>query len=250
MTPLDQDPDRAAIIPNQPASPRLLGQLKNRVVARGSRTRVIRGGALKGLRMSLDLGCHTQVYLGLYERELHGWLRIFAGGAATTIDIGAADGAYCFYFLTRTAAHSVFAFEPDPRAAEQLRLNLRLNGLERDDRLRLLEVRAGSGQTSETVALDSLFGDVQTPCLVKVDVEGSEVEVLSGARRLLGRGGVSWIIETHSAELERECIRQLTTIGLAVTVVTPAWWRFAVPESRPIPHNRWLVAHEKGLSLR
>jgi hypothetical protein len=188
--------------------------------------------------------------LGLYERELHRWLQFFASRAATAIDVVAADGAYTLYFLTRSEAQSVFAFEPEPRALDVLRGNLRLNGVDRDERLRILEARAGSGEAADSVPLDSLFASIQTPCLVKIDVEGGEADVLLGASRLLGRGGVSWIIETHSAELEADCIRQLTTIGLSVSVVTPAWWRFIVPETRPIPHNRWIVAHEKGISLR
>jgi hypothetical protein len=80
--------------------------------------------------------------------------------------------------------------------------------------------------------------------VVKVDVEGAELQVLEGARDLLGRGGVSWIVETHSLELERECIRVLESCRLRVRVVEPAWWRVAVPETRPIAHNRWLVAYE------
>ena len=249
MSPLEQPPDRAAIIPDDGASISLLGQLKNQVITPGSQSRMIRSGALKGLRMGLDLRHQTQVYLGLYERELHRWLRVLGRRALTAIDVGAADGAYSLYFLTRTNARSVYAFEPDPAARELMLLNLRLNRLE-SDRLHLFDAPAGTGQAPNTVALDSLSSRIQPPCLVKVDVEGDEVDVLDGAGSLLSRGGSSWIIETHSLELERDCIRRLEGHGLNVTVVSPAWWRFAVPETRPIPHNRWLIAHEKGLALR
>jgi len=200
--------------------------------------------------MGLDLRHHTQLYLGLYERELHRWLQVLGRSAVTAIDVGAADGAYSLYFLTRTAARSVYAFEPDPAARELFRLNLGYNRLERDERIRLFDVPAGTGETSNTIALDSLYDSISAPCIVKVDVEGNEVGVLAGASRLLSRGGLSWIIETHSAELERHCIRTLAAVGLTVEVVSPAWWRFALPEARPIPHNRWLIAHEKGLALR
>lgn len=246
MTPLDQHHDRAESVPTHAASSSLLRHLKNKVIAPGSRSRLIQAGPLKGLRMRLDLGHQTQVYLGLYERELHPWLALLGRNALTAIDVGAADGAYSLYFLKRTAAQSVYSFEPDAVVRELFRLNLRLNGVNDDERIRLFDATAGSGQTGNSVALDSLYSGISWPCLVKVDVEGAEVDVLTGAARLLRHGGASWIIETHSAELERDCVRLLADRGLTVIVVSPAWWRFAVPEARPIAHNRWLIAYDKG----
>ncbi|HJR60723.1 MAG TPA: FkbM family methyltransferase [Vicinamibacterales bacterium] len=227
----------------------LLGHLKNQVVRAGSEPRMIRAGALKGLRMDLDLTRQAQVYLGLYERELYGWLRVLGQDAASALDVGAADGAYSLYFLKRTKARAVYAFEPDPAAREVLASNLRLNDLEGDPRLQVSGSPVGTGKTPATIALDALHGHIELPCLAKVDVEGSEADVLEGAACLLRRGGVSWIIETHSLPLEEACIRQLESHDLTVRIVSPAWWRFAVPEARPIPHNRWLIAHAKGLAL-
>ena len=103
----------------------MLGYLKNRVITPGPRSRLIQMGPFKGLCMGLDLRHHTQIYLGLYERELHSWLRVLARHAVTAIDVGAAAGAYSLYFLKRTAVRSVYSFEPDPVAREQFRLNLR-----------------------------------------------------------------------------------------------------------------------------
>jgi hypothetical protein len=196
--------------------------------------------------MQLDLQHHTQVYLGLYERELHRCLGVLSREAVTAIDAGAADGAYSLYFLKRPKVRSVYAFEPDPSMRKLLRSNIGLNGLEGDARLRISDSPVGAGGASHTIALDDLYDSIELPVVVKVDVEGHEVEVLEGARRLLGRGGSSWIIETHSPELERDCVDMLERKGLTVTIVSPAWWRFAIPEARPIAHNRWLIAHEAG----
>lgn len=219
----------------------LLSRLKNLVVPPGARPRRIKTGVFRGVCMQLDLRDRSQVFLGLYERELHRWMRALGRQANTAIDVGAADGAYSLYFLLRTAVRSVFAFESDPAALERLRVNLQLNGLEDDARLDVLTAAAGTG-LDHTVALDSLASRIETPCVVKVDVEGHEIDVLRGAAGLLERRGVSWIIETHSLELEKECVRALQGHDLRVRTVSPAWWRFAVPEQRPIPHNRWLVA--------
>lgn len=74
--------------------------------------------------------------------------------------------------------------------------------------------------------------------------------MLAGAAKLLARGGITWIIETHSLALEQTCVRLLESHGLTVRIVSPAWWRFAVPEARPIAHNRWLVASVRGMAAR
>jgi len=235
---------------NEGASTSLLGHLKNQVVSSGSEPRVIRTGAFKGLRMHLDLRRQAQVYLGLYERELHDSLSEFGRDAVTALDVGVSDGAYSLYFLERTQARTIYAFEPDPAGRELFLSNLQLNGLDRDPRLRLVDAPAGSGTTPDTLALDSLLSSIEVPCVAKVDVEGYEAEVLAGAAQLLARGGISWIIETHSLALEQTCVRVLESHGLAVKIVSPAWWRWAVPEARPIPHNRWLVAAAKGLAGR
>lgn len=227
----------------------LLGRLKNQVVRSGSEPRRIRSGAFKDLRMDLDLRRQAQVYLGLYERELYRWLRVLGRDAVTALDVGAADGAYSLYFLKRTSARAVYAFEPDAAARKGLVSNLRLNDLDGDSRVRVSGAPAGNGKAPGTIALDSLYSSIELPCLAKVDVEGHEAEVLEGAAALLARGGMSWIIETHSLPLEHACVRLLESQDLTVRIVSPAWWRFAVPEARPIPHNRWLIAHARGQAV-
>lgn len=217
-----------------------LSTLKNRIVTPGVRPLEVRGGLLKGLKLQLDLQHHTQVYLGLYEHELHDWVRRFSADAVTAVDVGAADGAYAMYFLKHAPVQRVYAFEPDRRAYGLLLGNLRLNNLYEDERLRVFAAAAGC--TGSAMALDELLDDLPEPTLVKVDVEGGELDVLRGAERLLRRGGASWIIETHSAGLETDCAGVLRSHGLEVAIVSPGWWRFAVPEQRPMTHNRWLVA--------
>jgi precorrin-6B methylase 2 len=222
-----------------------LSRVKNGLVPGGVQPRVIRAGAMRGLRMRLDLRCHAQVYLGLYERELHAPLHRLSAGARTAFDVGAADGAYSMFFLRQPHVRQVFAFEPDLEARQGLVENLALNGFRDGAGVSLIPSAAGDG-TGGTVALDALFDAVQLPAVVKIDCEGSEVDVLRGARRFLRAGAVSWIVETHSLELERSCVAAFEEHGFRTTIVQPAWWRFAVGEVRPIAHNRWLLAERTG----
>jgi hypothetical protein len=197
----------------------------------------------RGLLMELDLEHQTQVFVGTYEREIHGWLRRLSEMIEFGADVGAADGLYTLYLHERTTAVSVYAFEPDPAAFGLLEQNLLLNGLIKSRRLRVHMCGVSDVSGDGLVSLDSLAADSWERGLIKVDVEGGEVMVLEGARTLLRRPGVRWLIETHSLESEAECLSLLRSNGLYTSVVATAWWRRMLPETRPIAHNRWLVAY-------
>jgi hypothetical protein len=197
---------------------------------------------MKGLRMNLDCRSQTQVLLGLAEREVFPWLEEFAGRAAIGIDVGAAEGEYALYLLSRSTLKRVLAFDPSDRFPADLEANLALNGLHGDPRLTCVNRFVGDRDDEGSCTLDSFAAELDGPCVIKIDVDGGELAVLKGAGRWLGRRDVSWIIETHAAELERECEAMLKAAGLTTRIVKNAWWRAFVPELRPIPHNRWLVA--------
>jgi hypothetical protein len=55
---------------------------------------------------------------------------------------------------------------------------------------------------------------------------------------------VSWVIETHSAQLEKDCVDLLSTYGFRTQIVKQAWWRCLIPERRLLTHNHWLVVRK------
>jgi len=192
--------------------------------------------------MELDLTSQTQLYLGLYERETGRSLKELSRGIQTGIDIGSAEGEYALYFLSKPWCKKVFAFDPCTTAYEQFRLNLKLNRFEHALRLQAFNKFVGHSNDEQTCTMDSLFDSIVLPCLVKIDVEGGEVAILRGAQKLLASLQVRWLIETHSAQLERQCLDILREAGYWTRIIPNAWWRLFLPELRPIPHNRWLVA--------
>ena len=224
---------------------RLISDIKQKALSFVGDTnapRKILWGVNRGVRMNLDLASDTQTYVGIAERELATHFERLSRDIQTAIDVGGSVGFYTLFFLTKTSAKQVFCFEPDAGCYQQIATNLRLNGLDDTSRLRLVEKFVGSSDTDDHATLDSIADDVSAPCLVKIDVEGAEVDVLKGARRLLSKPGVRWIIETHSAALERECIEIMRNAGLTHEIVGKAGWRVALPEVRPAEHNRWLIA--------
>ena len=224
------------------AEMRALSWAKNLVVPTGRKTRRIVFGPFKGLAMSLSLQHQTQIYFGLFEREVHPWLVRLSGGIQTAIDIGADEGEHTLFFLRRTNAARVLAFEPNPESLPLLRENLRLNGLTESGRLELSTSMVGPSDDASKVSLDSLVGSIWLPCFIKMDVDGAEVEILEGAAKLKALSGIRWLIETHSKSLEDQCIAQLKAAGFETQIIRNAWWRALIPELRPIEHNRWLAA--------
>lgn len=227
--------------------PTLLQHAKNRLMPSGARPRRIQSGAFRGLTLDIDLAHNLQGYLGLAERELALPLQRLSQGIRTAIDVGAADGWYTTYFLARTRAR-VIAVEPHEPLAPAIRQNAAQSGAD-PSRLEILTACIGAQRPDRpddnVLPLDALCADTEGPILVKLDVEGAELEVLASGPKLLARDDVRLIIETHSAWLEAECEHLLTWHGYTTHVIRNAWWRHIVPETRILPHNRWLVAHKR-----
>jgi hypothetical protein len=192
--------------------------------------------------MGLSLRSQAQIYAGLFERETHPWLNRLSMGISAAIDIGVAHGEHTIYFLTKTKATKVFAFEPDLSCISFLHENLELNGVDRSERLEIFTRFVGASDTEQEIRLDSLAETVHAPCLVKMDTDGAEEQILKGAKTFNSLPGVRWLIETHSKELEIACDGILTAAGFQTRIIPNAWWRVFIPELRPGAHNRWLAA--------
>jgi hypothetical protein len=78
--------------------------------------------------------------------------------------------------------------------------------------------------------------------LLKIDVDGGELDVLHGAADTLQKSKCLLVIETHSLDLERDCIKYLQDLGYRCRIITPGWYRAFVSEGRQIEHNQWFVA--------
>jgi hypothetical protein len=221
---------------------RPLSYLKTKIVPSGIRPLTIPFGPFRKITLELSLQTEMQMYLGLFEKETHSWIEALTCNIATAIDAGAAYGEYTVFFLMKTNADAVYAFEPGTDLHGRLRTNLQLNSLKGTNRLKLFSQCLGSTASEGVMSLDSLLPEISFPCFIKVDVDGEEEEILKGAERLNQREGVHWLIETHSHNLEIACETRLRRANFKTVIIPNAWWRAVLPELRPFRHNRWLAA--------
>lgn len=192
--------------------------------------------------MDIDLSHQTQLLLGLAERETHKFLREATGTTSWLIDVGAGAGELSLHFARQPNVSRVYAMEP---ASTELVKNLALNPLSVSAKIEVVSKCAGLRDDPNIMTLDTLPVDRSMRGLIKIDVEGAEVDVLSGAVGLLASGAADILIETHSAQLEQECASILAK-DYRTLIIDQAWWRWVIPERRPSRHNRWMWATHRA----
>jgi FkbM family methyltransferase len=155
-----------------------------------------------------------------YEAELLDALRGELSPGDVVIDVGANIGNHTVYFA-KVAGCRVAAFEAHPVVFGFLQDNVRLNGLEGRVDAYHLAVSDAEGRVSMVAELDNNLGatrfgmdadgtvravrlddmDLPHPVrLMKIDVEGMEVEVLRGAHDLIARDRPLIVCEAQTPE--------------------------------------------------
>lgn len=170
---------------------------------------------------------------GTYEEEQTRLFERVVAPGETVLDLGAHLGYYTLLAsLLAGREGRVVAFEPDPRNAWYLRRHAALNRCRNVqveeaavfDRGGSLGFAAGpgsgtgrvsvaSGLPVSVVRLDDFVSERGLrPGVVKIDVEGSEGEVLSGARETLRSHRPVLFLSTHDEAAHRACERMLRAL--------------------------------------
>lgn len=153
-----------------------------------------------------ETGVTGNIYAGLHEFEDMGFLLHFLQPTDYFIDVGANSGSYTI-LASKVAGSRVLSIEPVPQTFSRLVKNLELNsvlggvealniGLGRksgilkfsanQDTMNHIVADNFEGSTVEVTisTLDELASKLN-PILLKIDVEGFELEVLEGAKSIL-----------------------------------------------------------------
>jgi FkbM family methyltransferase len=144
-------------------------------------------------------------------------------------DVGAWFGIYTLLAADLVdKMGKVYAFEPDPKARDFLEKNLKINQkinvevlpfavssdsvskwITNQPASSLTRVYSAGENHTQTdisvgaVTLDDFFKDRKLPDMIKIDVEGHEVEVVEGGLRTLSNPSTTIILELHSLLLRR-----------------------------------------------
>lgn len=213
--------------------------LKHHVVSWISRklfdghTYTVRHGLLSGLKRKGGLGWVPGVFAKSIETPEIAFWRKFPLAGLTVYDVGSFEGLLALFFASR--AKRVICYEPNTRNHTRLLDNIELNGF-----TNVRVMKSGVGETTqqiqltwnpampggasaeaitavhlkdtvagaqvETIPVTTLDKDAEekglpAPDLIKIDIEGWELQALKGATRLLRTFGPALYLEMHGETL-------------------------------------------------
>lgn len=190
-----------------------------------------------------------------YEIDLLAYMETLDLPEGVVVDVGANIGNHAIFMASFLGP--VVAFEPYPRILPLLRENLSVNNVD----VKLFEVGLGSEPSrgslvaeagnigaahvveGDDVAIETLDGHNLDVALMKVDVEGMELQVLQGAVETLKRCRPHLFLERGTRKHFRELRAFLRPLGYRPVVrwaFTPVWHFAPEPTVKTILHARWL----------
>ena len=178
-----------------------------------------------GYKMKLDLKDHIQrmIYIGAFERLETSLIKSYLRPGATFADVGANVG-YFSLLASRLVGKTgrVLSFEPSSYVANLLSETIQVNSIQTIDLCRYALGRVnskavlsdvlpsnhsptfflpGSGPPVDIRVLDEVLAEknIDRIDLMKIDVEGFELEVLSGAEKTVSEGKIRSILVEFNA---------------------------------------------------
>ena len=214
-----------------PGAGRLLRGFMHTVMPRGHRLWVqIPAGPAEGMYLKVEPYLEQSYMTGHPEPAVQAEILNHLKAGSCFYDVGAHIGYYSLVAARVVGQEGrVVAFEPDPDNLAALRENLLRNVLPHVDVIPAavwkhsgsvafqrsasespeISSRRGavvganaesidSGRIEvEAVSLDEIAQDYRPPTMIKIDVEGGEVEAIQGARRLIAHSRPILLIEVH-----------------------------------------------------
>jgi FkbM family methyltransferase len=210
-------------------------------------------GRFRGKKWIVGAGEHGY-WLGSYELNKRLAFEREVQPGAVVYDIGANVGYFSLLASALAGPEGrVFAFEPLPRNIRYLRQHIQINHLENvdvieaavSDRSGVAYFDLGASSAMGHLApqgelevqmepLDALLaeGKLEPPSVMKIDVEGAEYAVLSGAKELLKNHRPLLFLDTHDRKAHQFTIALLGELG----------YKFKILDGKDMQKTRELIA--------
>lgn len=224
-------------IKNIPGLKQLQSGLLKRWMGHESFVATISGGPAKGLVFPVQMPQDKLMWLGTWELDFAKFLQTCIKKGFICYDIGGYKGYYAG-IMALSGAKEVHVFEPMSANAESLKKMISLNP-NLSIKLHQLAVTNFTGHTDFKVMSDATMGKLissgfqndaknsslqkvecnsidqlihsglSDPDFIKIDVEGSEIQVIEGAFKLIKRKKPILLVEIHSRNIGQKCFESL-----------------------------------------
>jgi hypothetical protein len=218
----------------------MLQLIKRALPDRAYPMRIVRG-PFRGARVMMNPRVSLRKAFGLYEHELNDWLELALDRVSSVLDVGANDGYFTFGCAAalhrRGSKANITAFEPQRRHVEQLTTAARhqVPGIT----IEVVPAMVGRAVGDGTTTLDACRGE-RDRTLIKIDVEGGEIDVVEGARSWL-RPSNLFLIEVHRRSYLKALTDRFAQSGLQLIQIDQQPLPVLGREARDA-ENWWLVS--------
>jgi len=209
-------------------------------------------GPFRGARVVMNPRHSMRKIFGLYEHELNGWIDAALRRVNRVVDVGANDGYFTFgcaaAFHRLGKAGEIVVFEPLEQHFQTLQqsVSIQPSGVQFTFKQSLVGREIQPGMTSlDSVQWKTGYPDERKGVLVKIDVEGAEMEVLAGASSWLNPSNY-FLIEVHQRSFIESIIRLFAEKDLALERVNQRPLALIGREGRA-EENWWLVSRLDSL---
>lgn len=199
----------------------------------------IYAGPFRGATMMLIPAHSKRKIFGIYEWVNNSWINKAIKQVTTVIDVGANDGYFTYGCAHVIRKHrgicNVFAIEPELAGLPQLTIPSSWPEYS-NIKFTFISKYAGTSCDERYITVAQLrhnkLSDKEN-ALIKVDVEGAEVDVLNGAGMMLRKPN-HWLVEVHGEHLIQPVLDLFKSASRQVFVSeNKPHWLFG-PEKRSI----------------
>lgn len=214
----------------------------------------ILAGPFRGATICMNPRCSLRKVFGLYEHELNRWLDRVLPRVDTIVDVGANDGYFtfgCAAALQRSNKSArIIAFEPVDRHFQELQSSLTRHFYD-DIQFEFHNYFVGADriELDKVTNLNSIVDREVSPytpenALVKIDIEGAELEAIAGASHWLNPQNY-FLIEVHERSFIDILTREFDRHGIELEKIDQQPLPILGREHRS-PLNWWLVSKLSG----